>query len=198
MRAVTLILAVSLLPPCASVQAQERPSVAGLARRGLLAPGARVRLYASQTADGRYGRFVGQIVSRVPDSLTLKPEDDLPVVVPVASITRLEVSRGRRSNWAEGAGIGLLVGAATGAIIGLASGDDPPCPRSGWFCSRWTAGTKAGALAVVFGGVGGVIGLIIGASTTTERWVEVPLDRLRVSFAPQRDGRFALGLSMRF
>ena len=191
MRAVTLILAVSLLPPCASVQAQERPSVAGLARRGLLAPGARVRLYASQTADGRYGRFVGRIVRWVPDSLTLKPEDDLPVVVPVASITRLEVSRGRRSNWAEGAGIGLLVGAATGAIVfGLASGD----------CEGWcfTAESAAAAGAVVFGGLGGVIGLIAGASTTTERWVEVPLARLRVSFAPQRDGRFALGLSMRF
>ncbi len=193
MRAVTLILAVSLLPPCASVQAQERPSVAGLARRGLLAPGARVRLYASQTADGRYGWFVGRIVRWVPDSLTLKPEDDLPVVVPVASITRLEVSRGRRSNWAEGAGIGLLVGAATGAIIGLAS--DPNC---GGFAPCFTAESLAAGLAVVFGGVGGVIGLIIGASTTTERWVEVPLDRLRVSFAPQRDGRFALGLSMRF
>ncbi len=191
MRAVTLILAVSLLPPCASVQAQERPSVAGLARRGLLAPGARVRLYASQTADGRYGRFVGRIVRWVPDSLTLKPEDDLPVVVPVASINRLEGSRGRKSNSAEGAGIGLLVGAATGAIIGLASDTDcggfGPCGAE-----------EVAALAVVFGGLGGVIGLIIGASTTTERWVEVPLDRLRVSFAPQRDGRFALGLSMRF
>ncbi len=111
------------------------------------------------------------------------------MVVPVASITRLEVRRGRKSNWAEGAGIGLLVGAATGAIIVVASGDCGggfgPCPT-------------AGQGAVFLGGLGGVIGLIIGASTTTERWVEVPLDRLRVSFAPQRDGRFALGLSMRF
>ena len=144
MRAVTLILAVSLLPPCASVQAQERPSVAGLARRGLLAPGARVRLYASQTADGRYGRFVGRIVRWVPDSLTLKPEDDLLVVVPVASINRLEGSRGRKSNWAEGAGIGLLVGAATGAIIGLASDTD-----SGGFAPCCTAETLAAVVAVV-------------------------------------------------
>ncbi len=31
-----------------------------------------------------------------------------------------------------------------------------------------------------------------------DRWQEVPLDRLRVSVAPQRDGRFGLGLSVRF
>ncbi len=100
------------------------------------------------------------------------------LLVPVASINRLEGSRGRKSNWAEGAGIGLLVGAATGAIIGLASDTD-----SGGFAPCCTAETLAAVGALVFGGVGGVIGLIIGASTTTERWVEVPLDRLRVRFA---------------
>ncbi len=114
------------------------------------------------------------------------------LLVPVASINRLEGSRGRKSNSAEGAGIGLLVGAATGAIIGLASGDDEP----GFI--TWTAEQKAGVGAVLLGGVGGVIGLIAGATITTDRWNEVPVDRLRVSFAPQRDGRFALGLSMRF
>ena len=36
------------------------------------------------------------------------------------------------------------------------------------------------------------------ASIKTDRWEEVPLDRLRVSFAPQRDARFALGFSVSF
>jgi len=31
-----------------------------------------------------------------------------------------------------------------------------------------------------------------------DRWEEVPLDQLRVSFVPQLDGRFGFGLSVRF
>ena len=38
----------------------------------------------------------------------------------------------------------------------------------------------------------------LGASTKTDRWREVPLDRVRVSLGPQRDGRFGLGASVRF
>jgi hypothetical protein len=39
---------------------------------------------------------------------------------------------------------------------------------------------------------------MVGGSIKTDRWREVPLDRLRVGFAPQRDGRFGLGASVRF
>jgi len=42
-----------------------------------------------------------------------------------------------------------------------------------------------------------VVGAITGAFIKTDRWEEVPLDRLQVSFAPQRDG-FAVGLSVAF
>ena len=48
------------------------------------------------------------------------------------------------------------------------------------------------------GALGAGIGAIVGALIKTDRWEEVPLDRLRVSFVPQRGGRFALGLSVRF
>ncbi len=90
------------------------------------------------------------------------------------------------------AGIGLLAGAFSGAFIGLASGDDPP-----GFLS-FTAEEKAALGAFVFGGLGGVIGLIAGTASPGERWEEVPLDQLRVSFGPQRDGPFGLGLLVRF
>jgi hypothetical protein len=46
--------------------------------------------------------------------------------------------------------------------------------------------------------VGGIIGGIAGAASPHERWVQVPPDRLRVSFAPQRDGWFALGMVVSF
>jgi len=42
------------------------------------------------------------------------------------------------------------------------------------------------------------LGAVIGALIKTDRWEEVPLDALRVSFVPQRDGRFGLGMSVRF
>ena len=201
MRAVTLILAVSLLTPFASVQAQQRRPVAGLARRGLLAPGARVQLYASQTADGQYGRFVGRIVGWLPDSLVLRTGDDLPLVVPVASITRLEVSRGRESHGGRGAAFGALIGIPLGAVVGLATYEE--CvPRGGsWdFSCLFDWGPEYSALGgALVGGLGGVVvGALIGATIETDRWEEVPLDRLRVSFVPQRDGRFAFGLSVRF
>ncbi len=41
-------------------------------------------------------------------------------------------------------------------------------------------------------------GLAVGAVIMTDRWQEVPLDRLRVNLGPQRDGRFGLGLLVRF
>ena len=85
----------------------------------------------------------------------------------------------------RGGAIGLLVGAGVGAVIGLASGDDPP----GTFWGI-TASGKAAIGAVIFGGVGAIIGYAIASSGKH--------DRLFVSVAPQRDGRFGLGLSVRF
>ncbi len=51
----------------------------------------------------------------------------------------------------------------------------------------------------VIGGVlGTAFGGLIGLQIQTDRWEEVPLDRLRVGFAPRQDGSLALGLSVRF
>jgi hypothetical protein len=51
-------------------------------------------------------------------------------------------------------------------------------------------------------GVGGLVGLVVGLGVSplikTERWEEVPLDRLRVSVAPQRDRRLGIGLAVAF
>jgi hypothetical protein len=59
-------------------------------------------------------------------------------------------------------------------------------------------GFAAGA-GFVIGGLGGaLIGALIGSASKTDRWQEVPLDRVRVSLAPQRSETFGLGLSVRF
>ena len=85
----------------------------------------------------------------------------------------------------QGAAIGFFIGAPVGALIGLASEDDP----SGTFLP-FTAEEKAAIGAAVLGGVGAIIGYAIASIGKH--------DRLLVSVGPQRDGRFGLGLSGRF
>ena len=102
-------------------------------------------------------------------------------------MTRLEVSRGRKSRWLSGMGLGLLAGAGIGAFAG---GFSSSCTHEwGSLCTMVGAGTGAS--------LGLLTGLTIGALVMTDRWEEVSLDRLRVSFVPQRDG-FAVGMRFAF
>ena len=93
----------------------------------------------------------------------------------------------------KGAGNGFLIGGAIGFVLGLASGDDPP---GGPFSFSQEGNAIFGFLALGF--VGSIVGSIAGAALPGDGWEEVPLDRLRVSLGPQPDGRFGLGLSVRF
>lgn len=113
--------------------------------------------------------------------------------VPRASVTRLEVSRGRKSNEGPGAVVGVVVGGLLG-VVGGATG----CAGDGF-----TMATGQCALSVLGGGVVvGLVGLVfgqeIGRSIKTDRWEQVPLDQLRVSFLPQVGGSFGVGLTVAF
>ncbi|MFC1639853.1 hypothetical protein ACFL3B_03705 [Gemmatimonadota bacterium] len=108
------------------------------------------------------------------------------LAIPLTSVTRLEVDRGMRSRIGSGAALGLFSGVALGVIGGVTC--------SGWLCGGEMALIAAGVFAVP----GLAIGTLIGASSTTGPWEEVPLDQLRVSFAPQRDGSLAVGVTLRF
>ena len=103
------------------------------------------------------------------------------------------MARGQKSNWTTGAIIGgaVLGAASLAAVIGVCDpgGNPPNCSVTG---GGILAVTAAGAV------VGAVIGAALGSQSKSDRWEELPLDRLRVSFAPQRDRRFGLGLSVRF
>ena len=131
------------------------------------------------------------------DSLVLRPEYGAwPVAIPLASVTRLEVSQGQKSRMGPGAGIGLLGGGLLGYLISsgtLGRG----CTEGGGFLEP-TREQCIGLSTVGGAVVGTLLGLVIGAVMTTYRWEEVPLDQLRVSFGPQRDGRFGLGAPVRF
>jgi hypothetical protein len=81
-----------------------------------------------------------------------------------------------------------LSGAVAGAIIGIGSGAEWDLP------AEHAALLGAGALGLA----GTVVGAFVGLSIKTERWEEVPLDQLRLGFAPQCDGRLGIGLSVAF
>ena len=116
------------------------------------------------------------------------------LAVSLASVNRLEVVRGRKSNADTGAGIGLAVGFVAGAVFGYASSEE--CKS---FCMLDIGREEAAVMGAAMFGLGGfVFGALIGASSQTDRWEEVPLDRLRASLGPQRDGRLGVGGSVRF
>ena len=91
----------------------------------------------------------------------------------------------------KGAGSGFLVGLIPGVVVGALMGGG----TEDEFMS--CAGACPIAWSIIVGSVGAGLGAINGALRGSERWEEVGLDRLRVSFAPKRDG-FALGMSVVF
>ena len=112
----------------------------------------------------------------------------------VASVTRLDVSRGQKSHTLLGAGIGFAAGALV-AVVHCSRdaggfSDVGMCDLADDDLTLWVA--------CVLGAIGGLAGGIAGDLIKTERWEEIPLERLRVSLAPQGDGGFALGFSVSF
>ena len=100
----------------------------------------------------------------------------------IDSIIKLEISRGKKSKVAVGAGIGLLFGGISGYLA----------------CGPVVTCDKRVLLAAVFAVPGAALGAIVGAAASPTIWEEVPVSQLRVSFGPQRDGRLGLGASVRF
>ena len=188
MRHVTFLVAVLAVAPFSAVTAQEPPPVK---------VGDRVRVTAPNLGiNKRTG--VLQVVG-----------DDTLVVdtmrLALASMTRLEVSRGWKRHTGKAVRYGLVLGFVAGGLLGEHTNEPPP-PCEGKFCSTFdpdlpntldrVARTLIGA--GIGAGIGAAAGALVGFAIKTEQWEEAPLDQLRVSFAPQRDGRFALGLSVRF
>lgn len=94
------------------------------------------------------------------------------VTVPVRLIDELRIQRSAQRG---GAGRGLLIGAAAGALTGLISGDDD----NGFI--EFTAGQKALALALP----SGLVGLLIGGAISS-RSLKIPIGRSRTKLATER------------
>lgn len=157
--------------------------------------GTRVRISAPDVSSDR---LVGEVASLGPDTVAVRLDESLALqLVPLVSVERIELSRG----FMRGSPVLVLAGAAIGTGVGVAvvvdvlSEDCDPNAPFGELCGL---NTLAWLTIPTFGSLGAFAGWLVGQPFTSERWRQVPLDQLRVGFAPQPDGRFAFGASVRF
>ena len=144
----------------------------------------------------------GTITAIDRDSFTVALATANPLRVSLRDTAGMRVNAGTESRWAEGWARGLLIGGGAGAVIGLASGNDPP-----GFLS-FTAPEKALVLGIAGGVFGSTLGALIGAASRSERWQRV--NQLgnstansnsiasSVFLAPSRGKGAAVGLRLRF
>lgn len=171
-----LCLALLALVPTATAVAQVPP----------LEAGHRVRVTAPQLG---IHRLPALFQERRGDVVVLRM--DSTVSLPVMAVTQLEVHDGRHGHLWRGVGIGALAGAAAGVLAGPALSQ---CPSQGCDTSPVLQSAVGG---VAFGLAGGLVGGLVGALAKTDRWVEVPLDQVRVSVA-ERGAGFGVGVSVKF
>ena len=178
MRSHALLFVATLVTATRDLAAQPRVGVG---------PGTAVRVTAPASGLQRWEATVESVRG---DTLMLRPVvywERAPLTVtgariPLANVERLEVRRSVRGRLWKGFGIGALSGAALGAALVLAQGEDKKCELG---CTN-EAGA-AGVVAVLGASVGGLVGLSI-AHVTAEHWAPVPLEALRVEARAARRG----------
>jgi hypothetical protein len=160
------------------------PEVQSLAAQ--VEAGSRVRV---TTMPASPGRRIGTLVSLDQDTLRWSRWDTTSVIrVPIASVTRLERSTGRRSNTGRGAMIGGLIGAGFGLFLGIAASTD----NSGW----WEVGAgEVAAVTAIVGAGGAGVGALVGSLSKRDRWEPVPLTP---GVAGKLRPRNITGLTLRF
>lgn len=133
----------------------------------------------------------GTLISITANSLLLADRPDRRLVIPSKSLMRLEVSRGtnRALLW------GTLAGAVAGGIV-TATFLEPFCTDRDNSCG---AGTVLFGVGVLFVPTT-LIGAVLGASLTNERWEEVSLEVIRVGgtigTGPDAPAGFRLSISI--
>ncbi|NIM48165.1 MAG: hypothetical protein GTN78_20805 [Gemmatimonadales bacterium] len=180
MRTRIYLPAVLLVVPFATAVAQQQPPP--------LEPGQRVRVTVPTRDMNKHVETFRRLRG---DTLVLES-----MRCPLSDVTRLEVHRGEKSKAGKGALFGGLVGAGLGVVASVvwAAHDCEFIDNVG--CEGEEVAVMAGGTAIL-GAAGALLGAGVGALIQTDRWEEVPLDRLRVSLVPQRDG-FGIGASISF
>ncbi len=151
--------------------------VSSAAQQLVVPEGSRIRLTWTSIDQGTPDWLVGQVTQTTSGNrLDLLPEGrEQSTTVLMDESTRLQIYRGRRSNFRLGAGIGGAAGALVGGLF-LSQG----------FGGRSAAGgafeRTQGALA--FGAAGATVGLLVAYIRGHERWDDQPLVDGRIPIPP--------------
>lgn len=140
--------------------------------------------------------LVGKLAGRGADAIDLEI-DGRRSSYNVNTVSHFEVSRGSRSHWLLGTGIGLVLGAGSTFIVfnsGNSSGSTNPCNQS---ANQDALDSGDCVLIYGLGGLAGAgLGALIGSVIRSERWQSVTLGRLRISLVKQ--GRLTFKLAVAF
>ena len=130
--------------------------------------GQRVRVMTAGTT----GWLTGTVVRLQDDTLVLsRPTGEASAAIPVSTLTRLQISEGRRSQVGKGAVIGGFSLAAVGAVVGFAV-----CSGSGDQNLNDKALTCGLLLGAGSGAGGAILGALVGAGVHSERWRAISLN----------------------
>lgn len=134
--------------------------------------GARVRIHLS----GATVPLTGTIAEQHSSHLVVFRSGADSATVPLGTIARMEVSRGRHSNVYRGARTGALVGAGVGALLGIGALTEED--------SFFDYGPEVVPLSALGGGfMGAMIGTAIGALSSSEQWAPAVVS-VRMGGAP--------------
>ena len=154
---------------------------------------ARVRFNAPSISKSR---MVGKLIKMTQDTLVIQREFAPPYgrkfyQVPLSAISNLEVSIGHYRNTGKGMLFGFVLGTAIFAATTITAEETP----EGSFVD--TQG-----LAELIGTIGGVsiffISTLFGAASKSDKWVEVPPERLSLSVAPTSTKGLRAALTFNF
>lgn len=191
----TRIGLVGLLVCMASLVASAgQAQAAGIAHQSLV-EGTRVRVSTAHRRDP----ITGVVVSHSADTLVVRSDRDLATMaLPSAQISRVDISRGRRTQKLRGATIGFLGGAGIGALVGYAT-YEPSCGSEGFICLDFGPEFDAAVAGSLLGALGAVAGTLVG-NREREHWKPFSGSLgqdARLGIAPAGGG-VALTASLRF
>ena len=156
-----------------------------------LQPGARVRI----TQVGESPRVAILVAKNSEELIVQGPKFETDEAVPLAQITRLEVSTGRHRNLLKGMGLGLGIGGTAGLLLGAVGYQE--CTGM-CILGPSDRGESAAFGGILLGTLGLVVGTLVGLPSH-DTWQRVPLDTRRVAFAvsPRAAGT-GIGVKLRF
>ncbi|MBL0172950.1 MAG: hypothetical protein IPP90_20035 [Gemmatimonadaceae bacterium] len=145
-------------------------------------PGARVRI----VRESNQILVEGELVSRTANGVSIRsvtPDSTSSAIEWVLQGNdRLEQSTGMHSNALRGAGVGLLLGAAAGALVGAGTYEEPACD-GGCFVDLGR-GFSVAAGAVVGAVPGMLLGAVLGTGSKHESWRTMVARPVSLSVTP--------------